>query len=1038
MFNHPYTSHQTGSWRRLGTLLLLALLSAGTHAQVLLTEVYGDGSFQLTNTGTTNASIGTYWICNFPSYQQLQNLTVECGGLNLAPGEYTVLSGFDGDVDPADSELGLYLNQGFSDPNSIVSYVEWGPSEHARSSVAAAAGIWTNDQPNPAGFDAGASIYSEGSGIQPSDWNINPNPVVCAVDPLQEARSIVELGAQEAGRTVADFNGSTREFPTEFANFLPSVIALDDLTDPTLASAVLPLYEGVGPNGEPTYFIITEATSIELAEEYGAILSPKLRYGAEPAAADAAQRVEVVDGRIYFLGDVDFSPERIVEAGSPTAFPPAFVQPGAVGDDQYSSLVVLPSGEVINAQIVANATGVHDRIVEYNLDERWARFQLLDGWESDRRFYYHLVTDASAPGPAAIELGVYAPRLANLPTFGNSELDGESVLLGFAPNANGLTIAEDNADETNRQGLSSTILDNDLDPVNVFPFDPTNDIEDGNNYSPMWDAHITMWTDDAINGPNGDQRRAITSFADMFQLLDDGLLVDFAGNNGAPNPFMNGLMPTNAVINCPVICHPFQGSGTEIVLSPLEEARTIVELGAQEAGRTVADFNGSDRSFDEEDQVFLPSAISVDSLPYPGSATTVLPLYEGVGPNGEPTYFIITEATTIELAEEYGAILSPKLRYGANPAAAAAAQRVQVDNGRVIFQGDVDFSPERIVEAGSPTAFPPAFVQPGAVGDDQYSSLVVLPSGEVINAQIVANATGVHDRIVEYNLDERWARFQLLDGWESDRRFYYHLVTDASAPGPAAIELGVYAPRLANLPTFGNSELDGESVLLGFAPNANGLTIAEDNADETNRQGLSSTILDNDLDPVNVFPFDPTNDIEDGNNYSPMWDAHITMWTDDAINGPNGDQRRAITSFADMFQLLDDGLLVDFAGNNGAPNPFMNGLMPTNAVINCPVVAHPFVVTDVNSPALCDCNFGISPNPAKGTATFDFSLPAGGEVSVTVYNVLGRPVAQPLRNADRTAGDYRETWNANGLPSGHYFAVLRLDDRIQTVRFVLQ
>jgi len=93
-----------------------------------------------------------------------------------------------------------------------------------------------------------------------------------------------------------------------------------------------------------------------------------LIYGNRPEAAAAAQYVDVVDGRIYFKGDVDFSPERILTPGSPNAFPPALAQPGAVGDDEYSSLVVLPSGEVINAQIVANATGLHDRINEIDIE----------------------------------------------------------------------------------------------------------------------------------------------------------------------------------------------------------------------------------------------------------------------------------------------------------------------------------------------------------------------------------------------------------------------------------------------------------------------------------------------------------------------------------------------------------------------------------------------------------------------------------------------------------------------------------------------
>lgn len=685
----------------------------------------------------------------------------------------------------------------------------------------------------------------------------------------EEATMIVTLGAREANRSVEDFSGSDRSFRSELNVFIPSAIDVDEdnLRDNTKANVTLPIYEGVGPSGEPTYFIITETSTQETSNILGTILSPKLRYGALPSAADAAQRVELDnEGRIIFRGDVDFSPERILEPGENGAFPPAVAQPGAVGDAEYSSLVVLPSGLVINAQIVANGTGEHDRLIEINREERWARFQLLDGWQGGDRYYYHLVTDASDPVPATIELGVYAPRLANLPVFGQSELDGESVLLGFSPNINGLSVGEDGVGGNERQGLGSTILDQDLDPVNVFPFDPDNSIEEGNNYSPFWDAHLNMWTDEAINGPNGDVRRAIRGFDDLQNLIQEGLVTSFSGSPGIENSFLFGLRASNAVINCPVIMQPFEGENI-VSRTPAEEARAIVTAAANEANRTLEDFNGSNREFSSDLNVFLPSVMSIDmaNLRDNEAANAILPLYRGVGPQGEDVYYIITETSTSETSEIMGTILAPKLRYGALPASAAAAQHVDLtDDGRIIFKGTVDFSPERRLDRGTDGAFPPSVAQPGAVADDEYSSLVVLPSGLVINAQIVANSTGVHDRILEANMDERWARFQLLDGWQGGDPFYYHLVTDASDPGPATIELGVYAPRMANLPTFGRSDIDRETVLLGFSPNVNGLTISEDGLaeDDINRQGLGSTIVDNDRDPVNIFPFDPDNSFE--------------------------------------------------------------------------------------------------------------------------------------------------------------------------------
>ena len=493
----------------------------------------------------------------------------------------------------------------------------------------------------------------------------------------------------------------------------------------------------------------------------------------------------------------------------------------------------------------------------------------------------------------------------------------------------------------------------------------------------MWDAHLNMWTEEAINGAAGDQRRAITSFADLFSLIDQGLITSASVNTGIENDFINGLRATNAVINCPVICHPFQGQA--VADAPVQEAREIVESGAAEAGRTVADFNGSSRSFPENLSTFLPSTIELSDLRDPNQANATLPLYEGIGPDGTPVYYIITEATSIELAEEYGAIVSPKLIYGNRDNAAASAQLVDVVDGKIVFKGNVDFSPERIVTPGSPNPFPPAFVQPGSVGDAEYSSLVVLPSREVINAQIVANATGIHDRINDINIEERWVNFQLLDGWEGGDQFYYHLVTDASDPVPAAIELGTYAPRMANLPTFGNSELDPETVLLGFSPNVNGLTTALDGVTDENRQGLGSTIIDNDLDPVNIFPFDPDNSIEEGNNYSPMWDAHLNMWTDEAINGAAGDQRRAITSFADLFNLMGQGLVTSFEGNPGIENSFLNNLRASNAVINCPVICHPFQGENITASAAVD---GGQVNTSTGSTSLNIC--SGDNVNNTI------------------------------------------------------
>jgi hypothetical protein len=130
-------------------------------------------------------------------------------------------------------------------------------------------------------------------------------------------------------------------------------------------------------------------------------------------------------------------------------------QPGAVADAEWSSLVVTPSGSVLNVAVVANATGEHDRLLSIDRRKGEATLQLLDGWQGGDRRYYHFVTDSSDPAAAAIEAGVYAPRLGNLPEPVESNVFDRSARLGFSPTMNG----ETGLDNPERQGLNSTIVD---------------------------------------------------------------------------------------------------------------------------------------------------------------------------------------------------------------------------------------------------------------------------------------------------------------------------------------------------------------------------------------------------------------------------------------------------------------------------------------------------------------------------------------------------------------------------------------------------
>ena len=382
-----------------------------------------------------------------------------------------------------------------------------------------------------------------------------------------------------------------------------------------------------------------------------------------------------------------------------------------------------------------------------------------------------------------------------------------------------------------------------------------------------------------------------------------------------------------AAVVLPACTHPAQAQ-----MSPdgMQEADTLQIMAARESGRPAySPMTGV--KFKASDNVFLKSALEVN-FTYRAAFVT-LPLFRGLSPQNEPVFYIITDASDFDVARKMGINYAPKLRY----AVGDGAQRVTLDNGVMHFRGNVDFTPEHLVIPGSMMMpFPPKVAKAGAVSDAEWSSMAVLPSGGVLNVQMVHNASGTHDRVKSIDLTKRTVTMSLLDGFQGGRQYYYHLVTDVSEELPAALENGVHTPRLAKVPGYGQSRPADRSALLGFSPVLNGITDTKTHQD----QGFAASIANGGIDSINVFPIDPDNDNRSQeNNYSPLWDAHVNMWTDDAIR--RGKVRR-ITSFNDLDSLVRAGLVTSAAINPpGMGNSFVAGLRPTRAIINCPVIAQP-------------------------------------------------------------------------------------------------
>ncbi len=76
------------------------------------------------------------------------------------------------------------------------------------------------------------------------------------------------------------------------------------------------------------------------------------------------------------------------------------------------------------------------------------------------------------------------------------------------------------------------------------------------------------------------------------------------------------------------------------------------------------------------------------------------------------------------------------------------------------------------------------------------------------------------------------------------------------------------------------------------------------------------------------------------------------------------------------------------------------------------------------------------PNPFKPRTTIRFSVPEQGPVSVKVYDVMGRLVAE-LHDGTLPAGIHNVAWDASGMASGVYFYRMQAGNFVESKRMML-
>jgi len=101
---------------------------------------------------------------------------------------------------------------------------------------------------------------------------------------------------------------------------------------------------------------------------------------------------------------------------------------------------------------------------------------------------------------------------------------------------------------------------------------------------------------------------------------------------------------------------------------------------------------------------------------------------------------------------------------------------------------------------------------------------------------------------------------------------------------------------------------------------------------------------------------------------------------------------------------------------------FMDGWYVDNVKIS--VFDFPNDVEQSNQAPTEFCLEQNYPNPFNPSTTFRYSIPNASEVTIKVYDILGKEI-ETLVNEEKPAGTYEVTWYAANLPSGVYFYQLK-------------
>jgi len=145
---------------------------------VRINEVFysvADGQVELKNFGATAVDVSNWQWCARFVYGKISETNIISGTLIIPPGGILAFGGLS--LNEAASDVAIYRDNAFADPESMMDFMQYGNSGNGRESVAVAKGIWNTGEFIPA-VTNGHSLEFDGAGRSITDWSDQSVPSI--------------------------------------------------------------------------------------------------------------------------------------------------------------------------------------------------------------------------------------------------------------------------------------------------------------------------------------------------------------------------------------------------------------------------------------------------------------------------------------------------------------------------------------------------------------------------------------------------------------------------------------------------------------------------------------------------------------------------------------------------------------------------------------------------------------------------------------------------------------------------------------------